>query len=586
MSSRPLFRASRGTWQWFLLILVAAIGMSSLAGFLATPAEASHFRYGHSNWQPQPAVGPNTIDFTLQNAWRRDANPCVSTITNTTVPCTGLDGLPAIGDVIAEFTGNTQFDPGDGIAIFGSPQGPLYYVVTSIDPANNWLLGSALDENSLPLIDTTISHTYAAPGDYVAFIDSCCRISRSPFSSPNDHMNNPDGGYRVETVVNVGTQAANASPISTLPVIVLCPIDGPCTFQIPAADPNGNQLTYRLSTPTEASSFTSGPNSLGTQCTDFFCQPGPPFSTNAASVSSSGTYTWDTTGAEMSPSEPNTLYSSQVTVEDRDAVNNVMSKVAVDFFIQLVQSVGSPPQFDQPPTPTCGTTFNIQVNQNLTFTVQASDVDEGDVVTLNVIGLPPGATMSPPLPQMGNPVSSEFSFTPMAPGTFVVTFTATDQTLQQATCTFVINVIIQQPTPPSLEGRMNGGGSIIDAVFGRVTHGFSLECDLTKNPHNLQVNWRQPNGQNAKFHLEMQTGALCTDDQSIDPGKPAAAFDTYEGDGLGRYNGQPGAMAKWKFTDAGEPGKEDFMEIEVKDAMGNVVLTASGFLKSGNHQAH
>jgi hypothetical protein len=45
-------------------------------------------------------------------------------------------------------------------------------------------------------------------------------------------------------------------------------------------------------------------------------------------------------------------------------------------------------------------------------------------------------------------------------------------------------------------------------------------------------------------------------------------------------------MAKWKFTDAGEPGKDDFMQIEIKDAMGNVVLNASGFLKSGNHQAH
>jgi hypothetical protein len=63
------------------------------------------------------------------------------------------------------------------------------------------------------------------------------------------------------------------------------------------------------------------------------------------------------------------------------------------------------------------------------------------------------------------------------------------------------------------------------------------------------------------------------------PGKPAAAFDTYEGNGLGRCNGQSGAMAKWKFTDAGEPGKDDFMEIEITDAMGNVVLSASGFLK-------
>jgi hypothetical protein len=168
MSSRPLFRAVHGIWQWFLLILVVAIGIGILEGLLATPAEASHFRYGHTNWQP---AGGTTIDFTVQNAWRRDANPCVNTITNTTVPCTGPGGQPGIGDVIVEFTGFTQFDPGDG-TLFGSPLGPLYYVVTSIDPANNWLLGSALDENSLPLIDTRITHTYTAAGDYLAFIDS------------------------------------------------------------------------------------------------------------------------------------------------------------------------------------------------------------------------------------------------------------------------------------------------------------------------------------------------------------------------------------------------------------------------------
>jgi len=75
-----------------------------------------------------------------------------------------------------EFTGFTTFDFGDASTPAGSPLGPLYYLVTSIDPVNNWLLGSALDQNSLPLIDTLLTHTYAATGDYLAFTDSCCRI--------------------------------------------------------------------------------------------------------------------------------------------------------------------------------------------------------------------------------------------------------------------------------------------------------------------------------------------------------------------------------------------------------------------------
>jgi hypothetical protein len=81
-------------------------------------------------------------------------------------------------------------------------------------------------------------------------------------------MNNPDGGYRIATRVNVattGSTAGNSSPVSTLPVIVLCPIGGICTFPILASDPNADPLTFRLSTPAEASAFAPNPNSFGIQ---------------------------------------------------------------------------------------------------------------------------------------------------------------------------------------------------------------------------------------------------------------------------------------------------------------------------------
>src|SRR5712671_2685534 len=171
----------------FSFLALAVLGAAVL---IPSTAEASHYRYGHTSWRP---AGGTTIDFNIQNAFRRDGNPCVSTLTNTTIPCTGPGGFPGVGDVIVEVTGGTQFFPGDS-SVIGSPLGPLYYVVTAIDPANNWLLGNALDPTSLPLIDTAVTHTYTTMGDYLAFIDSCCRISAGV--SPNDHMNNPDGGYR------------------------------------------------------------------------------------------------------------------------------------------------------------------------------------------------------------------------------------------------------------------------------------------------------------------------------------------------------------------------------------------------------
>ena len=107
----------------------------------------------------------------------------------------------------------------------------------------------------------------------------------------------------------------------------------------------------------------------------------------------------------------------------------------MDFLIQLVPTVGGPPVFDQPPTPTCGSTQTVFVGNTMSFTVQAHDPDVLQPVTLNATGLPPGATMTPALPftgVAGMPVPSTFNWTPSAGGTFVLSFTATDSTAQQA----------------------------------------------------------------------------------------------------------------------------------------------------------
>jgi len=128
-------------------------------------------------------------------------------------------------------------------------------------------------------------------------------------------------------------------------------------------------------------------------------------------------------------------------------------------------------------------------------------------------------------------------------------------------------------------GRMTGGGRFDDNGT-RVTHGFTLHCDPAALPNRLQVNW----GGN-RFHLQELTSAFCSDDPDLDEGSPVAGFDTYRGEGTGDYNGVPGATAVWTFTDAGEPGRDDFTEITITEAGGGVVLSASGFIR-GNHQAH
>lgn len=130
-------------------------------------------------------------------------------------------------------------------------------------------------------------------------------------------------------------------------------------------------------------------------------------------------------------------------------------------------------------------------------------------------------------------------------------------------------------------GRMTGGGNVT-AGDTKVTHGFQLHCNTSQGSNNLQVNW----GKGNSFHLESLTAASCTDDPNIQEGKPVAGFDTYAGSGKGRYRGVAGATATWTFKDAGEPGKNDTLELTIKDHLGNTVLTVSGSLKGGNHQAH
>lgn len=442
------------TLQWLragvlVLVLVAT-------GLVSHPAAAnhSHFRYGHISYV---AATGNTIDFTVASVWRRNAYPsCYDPATNSTVSCSGPDSLAAPGDVIRETAGGTQFLPGDGTAIGGGVSGSaLLYLVTSVNVDANWLFGLALDPDSLPSVDTSISHTYASAGPVTAAIDSCCRFN---------HVNNSNDGYRVEALVDVGS--GNRSPVSNVSPIVNCVKDAVCEFTVPASDPDDDALSFRFSTPTEAgdSSFT---------------QPGPPHAPSAATIDAvTGVYSWDTTGAIVASSGP-TFYSTQVTIEERDAAGTLTGKVAVDFLIQLVDRVGAPPVFDSPPTPICGTTLTVNTGDTLAFTVQASDPDAGDLVTLTASGLPSGAAMSPPLPASGNPVASDFSWTPTAAqlGDYVVTFQAEDQAAQQALCSLTLRVEDQPPdsdppppddTAPSCEltakGKTADGRTFIEVT--------------------------------------------------------------------------------------------------------------------------
>ncbi|MDA1315109.1 MAG: hypothetical protein O2968_17395 [Acidobacteria bacterium] len=136
--------------------------------------------------------------------------------------------------------------------------------------------------------------------------------------------------------------------------------------------------------------------------------------------------------------------------------------------------------------------------------------------------------------------------------------------------------------PEPKQGRMTGGGSVFhenDNKNPRVTHGFTLHCD--GGPNNLEVNWP-----GHRFHMELLTEAICTDDPEKDEQNPVAGFDTMTGRGLGRLNGVSGATIAFTFVDDGEPGKvSDTARMVISDSDG-VVLEVEGTITKGNQQAH
>jgi hypothetical protein len=136
-------------------------------------------------------------------------------------------------------------------------------------------------------------------------------------------------------------------------------------------------------------------------------------------------------------------------------------------------------------------------------------------------------------------------------------------------------------TGPTPTGTPPVTGTPPSAGVERVQHSFELSCDETQGANHLEVRW----GQN-HFRLERITEVLCADDPNITGQQPRTGFDTIHGTGSGALNGEAGATIAFTFSDAGEPGRDDWAQITIHDADGDIVLYVFGTLEGGNHQAH
>jgi hypothetical protein len=352
--------------------------------FFSTDSFATHFRYGTLTYEVVSESGSGstkqtTVKFTINQGWR-------STFF--------FFGSPS-GTVS---TGTLNF--GDGGAT------SINLTVTAVNAAEDWFLGTF-----------TTTHTYTGNVDVTAFMASGNRISTL-------QGGNADDLYRTEAVVTL-SKSNNDNPVSSLPAIVNVPINQiGYTFNLSAIDPNGDAISYALSTTAQ-----SGLN------------PNNPVIFSSIN-STSGEISLNTNYSGASAGD---LWALQFMMTDSKGATS-----PIDFIIRITGAI-NPPSFISP-TPANGTTFKVSPGTPVNFTIAASDPDAGDVVTLLGSGVPIGATFNPGTPS--NPISAPFSWTPTMSdlGTYSVNFSATDGVFGQALVTINIAVSLAPifdvpPTP-------------------------------------------------------------------------------------------------------------------------------------------
>ena len=137
----------------------------------------------------------------------------------------------------------------------------------------------------------------------------------------------------------------------------------------------------------------------------------------------------------------------------------------------VVFSYSNPPVFAAS-TPAAG--FSVWAGNPVSFSVQASDVDPGDTVTLSAGSLPMGATVSG-LPMTGNPAQGSFSWTPSQTqgGTYPIAFTAKD--LGGHTSVYTVPVTVKiDTTPPVLVPTVTGPHGLNGWFTGPVNVSWSV----------------------------------------------------------------------------------------------------------------
>lgn len=269
--------------------------------------------------------------------------------------------------------------------------------------------GTDLAGNAFVVVRQVIGKTYAHAGPWTAQINICCRISNL--------VNAADQSAIVRSVVDLRDGTNAGSPVSSIPVILQFP-KGLASFTLSVVDPDSRGHSCRMASSVE-SGIPSVANAGG----------------NVLGVTPDCTLNWDTSFALTGQK-----YAAQVIIESDDQPSPDPTSVALDFIIEITGGTVN----QAPGCSGVSGTQTVSVGQNYSTTFVGTDPDGGNL-TINHLGLPSGATLSPAAGSTGaSPFSGTFSWTP-GPGAVgsahSVTISFRDPGGLEATCSFGIQVL-------------------------------------------------------------------------------------------------------------------------------------------------
>ena len=138
------------------------------------------------------------------------------------------------------------------------------------------------------------------------------------------------------------------------------------------------------------------------------------------------------------------------------------------------------------------------------------------------------------------------------------------------------------PADPRLPKARFTGSATLSSTSGPVrARELVLHCAAQRRPNRLSLQW----GSN-RFDLDLVFEARCN--TGLSRGSSFAGLAFHQGRGMGRYNGKPGAVIDWRFTDGGEGGGAgDSATVTIRRAGSRMLLLqASGDITGGDFQAH